>query len=379
MKKLALYLLAVSTLTFTSCEVEPVGEEGLESVEGKWRKNKKKKKKRKRNRENEECTVSVLPELPAMVNACTTAKGVNANNIYFDLTINDTSLAGDYGAWCVDVDLSLTGNECFDADVYSSYAELPAGAFENPDNFDLINWIINQNYIGMDSSSGETYTFGDVQWAIWELIDNQNCVACAFLGDDWSVTKGQEIVDAALASGEGFEPGEGQLLAVVLIPTNNRQPVFISIPLECESEPKGGCETAFARGNDGNTCFRDEGFSRWGWTIGPLSEGADESYDIYAGAGQCDISKGELVGTVDVSYEDGEVTVVYNIDDAYDVQETHTYAGNEMFPINRRGNYTVAPGKYEIEEDLSGDIYVIAHAVVCSGEGDDDDDEWDED
>ena len=364
MKKIIVCLFSFSMVAFYSCETEPVGSEDLTSIDGRGKS--KKKKKPKRDNETEDCQVTVLPELPTLLNACTTAKGEDANNIYFDLTINDTALAGNYGAWCIDVDLSLSGDECFDAEVYSSYAELPDGAFENPDNFDLVNWIINENFIGKDSNGGGTYTYGDVQWAIWELIDDNNCESCTFLGNDWSEEKGQEIVDAALADGEGYTPGEGELLAVLLIPTNNKQPVFISIPLECESEPKGGCETAFARGNDGNTCFRDEGFSRWGWTIGPLSDGADESYDIYAGAGQCDISKGELVGTVEIQYENGDVTVTYNIDSNYEVTETHTYAGNEMFPTNKKGRYTVAPGQYEIKENLEGDIYVIAHAVVCS-------------
>lgn len=138
--------------------------------------------------------------------------------------------------------------------------------------------------------------------------------------------------------------------------------------LDCADEPgEGGCETAFARGNNGNTCFIGNGFNRWGWTIGPLSEGAEESYEIYAGAGQCDINKGELAGTVDVSYIDGVVNVVYNIDESYEVGETHTYAGNEMFPT-KNGKPTVAPGQYSITENLSGDIYVIAHAVVCAEE-----------
>ncbi|MGX1930484.1 hypothetical protein [Flagellimonas sp. 2504JD4-2] len=365
MRKLLLATLAVFIVGAYSCESEPVDSEVLGGIEG------KSKVKPEKEKEEEECEINLLPDLPAMVNACTTAKGVDANNIYFDLTINDTELAGNYGAWCIDVDLSLTGNECFDADVYSSYADLPAGAFENPENFDLVNWIVNQNFIGMDSPSGGTYTFGDVQWAIWELIDDNNCQACAFLGDDWSEEKGQEIVDAAVANGEGFEPGEGQVLAVVLIPTNNRQPVFITIPIECE--PSGeGCETAFARGNDGNTCFLDEGFSRWGWTIGPLSEGTSATYEIYSGAGQCDISKGELVGTVDVSYAVGDVEVTYNFFDGVVVSETHTYAGNDMFPT-KNGDPTVAPGQYSIEDNLSGDIYVIAHAVVCGDDEDDND------
>ncbi len=131
--------------------------------------------------------------------------------------------------------------------------------------------------------------------------------------------------------------------------------------IECEE----ACETAFAIGNNDadSTCFIEDEFNRWGWTIGPLSEG-EYTYDVYAGAGQCDTDKGELVGTVDVKYDNGEVTVTYNIDDAYTVSETHTYAGKNNYPT-KDGENTVAPGQYTITPNLSGDIYVIAHAVVC--------------
>ena len=302
--------------------------------------------------------------LPETLTATTTAKpGIDS---YFTITINDTDLSGEgIAAWCVDVDRSLDVDHTFVADVYSSSESLPEGVFENPDTFDLINWIINQNFIGKTSPSGGTYTFGDVQWAIWELIDNANCVACAFLGDGWSVAKGQEIVDAARAEGEGFVPGCGDSIAIVLIPQDNSQPIIITreVPCDCREVE---CETAFARGENGSTCFLDtpENFKRWGWTIGPLSEG-NYTYEIYAGAGQCDISKGELVGTVDVSYLDGIVTFDYNINPGHSIQETHSYAGKEMYPRNKKGKPTVAPGQFTVNGDLDGPIYIIAHAVVC--------------
>ncbi len=133
--------------------------------------------------------------------------------------------------------------------------------------------------------------------------------------------------------------------------------------IDCDNGEKS-CETAFARGTDGATCFIGNGFNRWGWTIGPLAEG-DYTYEIYAGAGQCDIDKGALAGSVDISYSNGTVSVTYNIDSSLNLEETHTYAGSQMFPTDKKGKATVAPGQYSIEDDLSGEIYVIAHAVVC--------------
>ena len=131
------------------------------------------------------------------------------------------------------------------------------------------------------------------------------------------------------------------------------------------------CDTAFAIGNDNDpyTCFIDDNViktKRWGWNIGPLAEGTIETYDVYAGAGKCDTSKGAFVGTVDVSYIDGDVNVTYNIIDGYELRETHVYAGNAKNPTDKKGKLTVAPGQYTIADDLSGEIYVIAHAVVCN-------------
>jgi len=137
----------------------------------------------------------------------------------------------------------------------------------------------------------------------------------------------------------------------------------------------GGCETAFAY--DSITCFSEYGFSRWGWSIGPLLEG-DYSFDIYAGAGQCDINKGTLVGWLDVHYHDSTAIVVYSMKPGFTMDETHLYVGSEILPRNKKGEYTVAPGQYPSIHDpistevdkyvitgLSGPIYIVAHAVVC--------------
>ena len=215
MKKLTLAILAIFAFTFFACEVEPAGED-LEGIAGKG--------KVKAQKESEECIVDLLPSLPEQVNACTTAKGVNANNAYFDLTISDTFLAGDYASWCVDQDATLEANQCFTADVYSSYDVLPEGAFEKPENFDLVNWLYNQNLIGTPSSSGELFTFGDFQRALWYLVDDSNCQQCLYLGD-WDDERSLELVDLAVSNGEGYEPGAGEKLIVILIPTDGKQSV----------------------------------------------------------------------------------------------------------------------------------------------------------
>jgi hypothetical protein len=152
------------------------------------------------------------------------------------------------------------------------------------------------------------------------------------------------------------------------------------------------CETAYAFGDTYATCFLEidveppigkRDFSRWGWTNGPLM-GGSYSFEIYAGAGQCDLWRGTLVGDLSVDYDDvtGDVTVIYDVDSGWGLYETHLFVGCDMLPM-KNGKYTVAPGHYgNIHEDLDGassdtfmvnvdclnGIYVVAHAVVCEVE-----------
>ena len=165
--------------------------------------------------------------LPDAVSLRTTANP--GDNAYFDFDILDTDLAGtDLKGWCVDVDGYLEVEGPYVFDVYSSYEDFPADKFENPQNFPLVNWIMNQDFIGKVSPiSGETYTYGMVQWAIWELLDDQNCVNCYYLTDEikdgWKQNRAtlepvaMEIVDAAIANGQDFVPGCGQQAAIIFI------------------------------------------------------------------------------------------------------------------------------------------------------------------
>ena len=163
-----------------------------------------------------------------------------------------------------------------------------------------------------------------------------------------------------------------------------------TVTLTCDCGGGGGggggeCETAFAYGDPLATCFLDidedadgdPDFMRWGWTNGPLSEGS-YTFDIYAGAGQCSLTKGTLVGMLTVDYFGGSATVTYYMNGSYTMDETHLYIGNEILARDVNNFYTVAPGQYGNIHDLtsagsdtftvnglSGEVYVVAHAVVC--------------
>ena len=154
------------------------------------------------------------------------------------------------------------------------------------------------------------------------------------------------------------------------------------------------CETAYGVfiGDDGavdydaSTCFRTNGFHRWGWTneiVGPNEPGDPYVLELYKGAGKCDLNKGEYVGTVTIDYAaDGTVNITYEMAGAHGMSEAHLYIGCDPYPTGNSGNITVAPGQYTFNSgdldfvsttwstptdgiDAEGSFYVIAHAVVC--------------
>lgn len=155
---------------------------------------------------------------------------------------------------------------------------------------------------------------------------------------------------------------------------------YFSSGLTCSDEGGGpqekNCETAFAFtadelsfcNNDIDGDGRNE--TRWGWfgVEGPGSY----SFPIYAGAGQCDISKGALVGTLGVAYDGLSAQVVYSTSGGYTMDATHVYLANSP-------QDTIAPGQFtsvkEGEDQTTalhsfgslngGDIYFSAHAEVC--------------
>jgi hypothetical protein len=118
--------------------------------------------------------------------------------------------------------------------------------------------------------------------------------------------------------------------------------------------------------------------NQWGWAGRFVSEGSYE-IDLWAAAGLNDTDNATLVGSVTVEISGDNVTVTYNLDDDYLMDELHIYASN-MIPE------TTAPGQfgYTMEFDdpvstytsdftLDGeqDIWIITYANVCGEYSDD--------
>jgi hypothetical protein len=144
-------------------------------------------------------------------------------------------LDGFHYSWCVDLDRKIEQNRWYHAEVYSLFDEMPRGFLEFPENLDLVNWILNADFVGRPSPSGGKYTYGDIQRLIWDLLDNENI---SYGLDPWSQQRVDEIHEKALANGEGFIPNCNQEMMVVLVPVGkNRaiiaQPIAITIPVPC--------------------------------------------------------------------------------------------------------------------------------------------------
>ena len=198
----------------------------------------------------------VEASLPAQVTVSAThSYDVSYDGAYFIIEIKGgTSLDGTYDGWCIDTDHNMNDESDYLANVYSSY-DLPAGnlGIEYPENLDLINYILNQDYVGKSSGCDGDYTYGDVQLAMWELIEND--VPYWYFDDhgiEYDPCRITEIVNDATDNGDEFIPGCDELLAVILEPTEITEDVgqlaIIGVPIPCEYEE--GCETAWGQGTD---------------------------------------------------------------------------------------------------------------------------------
>ena len=192
---------------------------------------------------------------------------------YWETTVSGGGpLDGTYDAWCVDTDRTMSPGATHTADVYTSYEAAAAGFVESPENLDQVNWILNQDFVGQASPTcSGSYTFGDVQRSIWTLVEDN--LSGSGLGS-WSQCRVNEIVAGAVASGEGFEPGCLEQMAVMLVPVNAAgspqaqiivaQVLVIEVDLEC-APILGGDETAWG---DGDLSFRRSWASYWEYEVG---------------------------------------------------------------------------------------------------------------
>ena len=127
--------------------------------------------------------------------------------------------------------------------------------------------------------------------------------------------------------------------------------------------------SAWAKGSGTPTvvearCFSSDGFSNWGWT-NKINVTGDYTWTLWAGAAQCDTSKGFNAGTVSFHYDTGTgliTSIVYTPVAGVTFPSTNTYSGSDKYP-KQAGKFTTAPGQYSLHTSKTF-TWVIAHARV---------------
>ncbi|MFD2517851.1 T9SS type A sorting domain-containing protein, partial [Salinimicrobium flavum] len=170
------------------------------------------------------------------------------------------------------------------------------------------------------ADSGGDYTYS---WTVPMGVSDPGNVASfsASIAGSYSVTITDKTTTACTGSGTG---------TLTLVPC-------------CTSE------TAYAYGGSkANDFCGNIKSSNWGWSNGPYNaSGLDVTLPLYAGASQCTIDSGTLVGNVRL-YRDGDyINVVYTMMDdvanneIYKLEGIHVYIGCDKYP-----RFAGIPGQY---------------------------------
>ncbi|MBW6500980.1 MAG: thioester domain-containing protein [Bacteroidales bacterium] len=182
---------------------------------------------------------------------------------YFTTTITEGGiLDGTYSGWCIDVGNVIYNNTDYKAKVISSFDPdfSSLGLVDKPENMDLVNWIINQDYPGKPATEEEFFTYGDVQRAIWLLLEND--ITDSGL-DDWSQARVNKILEEADNNGKGFLPGCDDKIAIILLPDDMTQPFQITISPVLLTEFPSACEPVCGKNETAWAAGYDFGGSNW--------------------------------------------------------------------------------------------------------------------
>lgn len=189
---------------------------------------------------------------------------------------------------------------------------------------------------------------------------------------------------------EGCMPGTGGVLAAATTRTpairsdNAALPGYLFVPgpvCTC-LPPMKTCEAAFAvaagRAEDfGEFQFAEGGHNGWEWTNGPFEEGVHE-LELRVLRDPRHPDQQILVGMLYLFYRAGMATLTHDMDDNYRLEAVELYVGSGPLPRDAPGNVSAVSARFPYREDdlggvgdhtlvvydLSGPIYVVAHAVV---------------
>ena len=158
-----------------------------------------------------------FPNLPP---GLVTLQVADDTDSYFISTLSGVPAGYDVGdasypGWCVDMRYDIPRDTDILVTLYSSLSPPPALASER---WDMVNYILNNK---------DGLVMMDIQRAIWYFVKMD--------GIGWwngvPSAGAQAIVDDALANGDGFIPGEGDILAIICVPETDTQITIIEIEI----------------------------------------------------------------------------------------------------------------------------------------------------
>jgi hypothetical protein len=206
----------------------------------------------------------LLPKGPVQLNVEMAVTNGNYQS-YVQATITEGGfLDGVYDSWCVDVDTMINPVETYLAHVYSTYSDdwldqqVLGMALEYPENLPKVNYLLNTYAVGdmvtpTNSNCNpvticgavappEALTMGDIQRAIWALVDDDQDTAGL---NSWSQERINAILCDANTNGAEFVPDCGQKIAFIIVPDDGDvqmitgQSLLQEIGIACETEAVG--------------------------------------------------------------------------------------------------------------------------------------------
>jgi hypothetical protein len=137
---------------------------------------------------------------------------------------------GTYRGWCAQSTVRIEQFTKYPAGIFSSLDNLTGkDVVEHPENLDKVNWILNQGFVGRESDAGGAFIFGDVQYAIWNLIS----VLPPLVSSPHDPERVNEILTLAGIHGPAFELQCGHVYAIIFV-IDDKQNVIIEYPFPCE-------------------------------------------------------------------------------------------------------------------------------------------------
>jgi len=163
------------------------------------------------------------PNLPTSPVTLVVFDGINS---YFVSTLSNVPIGYDvsngvYAGWCVDRRYHIPRGENVTVVLNSSLS--PPVDLQS-ESWDMVNYIINHK---------QGHPMMDVQWAIWYFVN----LAPYLVNDPMDPNNGYgmtfpgavPLINDAIANGDGYVPGEGELLAIICYPNTPTQISIIEL------------------------------------------------------------------------------------------------------------------------------------------------------